>query len=118
LAFSLDIGGFQDYPMFPDLWRAIHGVPMNEATLLQHLEEIAERLGVELRYENLGQSGLRTEGGFCRVSGKSMILVNRKDPRRRKILVLARSLSKLNLEGIFIPPAVRRIIESHSDWTA
>jgi len=103
--------------VFQSRWPAKRGVMMNDATLLQHLEEIAERLGVELRYENLGQSGLRTEGGFCKVSGKSMILVNRRDPRRRKILVLARSLSKLNLEGIFIPPAVRRIIENQSDWT-
>jgi len=85
---------------------------MNEATLLQHLEDIASRLGVELRYENLGQSGVRSAGGFCRVSGRPMILVNRKDSRRRKILVLARSLKKLDLEGIFIPPAVRKLIES------
>lgn len=110
--FSLDMRGFRVYRMFPTCSQATLGVPVNEATLLQHLEEIAERLGVELRYENLGQSGLRTDGGFCRVSGKPMILVNRKDPRRRKILVLARSLNKLNLEGIFIPPAVRKIIES------
>jgi len=40
---------------------------MNEATLLQHLEDIASRLGVELRYENLGQSGVRSAGGVCRV---------------------------------------------------
>ena len=88
---------------------------MNEATVLQHLEEIADRLGVRLRYENLGQSGIRSEGGFCRVSGNPMILINRRDSRSRKILVLAKSLNKLNLDGIFIPPAVRKIIENKSN---
>jgi len=88
---------------------------MNEATLLQHLEEIAQRLGVELRYENLGQAGMRSEGGFCKLAGKPMILINRKDTRGRKIQVLARSLRKLNLEGMFIPPAVRRIIDKHDN---
>lgn len=87
---------------------------MNEVSLLEHLEEITRRLGVELRYENLGTSGIRCDGGYCRVAGKPMILLNRKDSRRRKILVLARSLRKLDLEGIFIPPAVREVIEAQS----
>lgn len=85
---------------------------MTEITLLDHLEQIATRLGVELRYENLGAGGMRSEGGYCRVAGKHMILINSRDSRRRKILILARSLNRLNLDGIFIPPAVRKIIET------
>ncbi|MBI5571197.1 MAG: hypothetical protein HY914_14735 [Desulfomonile tiedjei] len=87
---------------------------MNEGSLLEHLEEIALRLGVELRYENLGAGGMRCDGGYCRVAGRPMILINRKDSRHRKILILARSLRKLDLEGIFIPPAIRKIIEAQS----
>jgi hypothetical protein len=83
---------------------------LQDTVVLQRLEEIAERLGVELRYENLGLTGFRTEGGFCRLEGKPMILINRKDPRSRKIRTLARSLGRLNLEGIFIPPAIRRLL--------
>jgi len=88
---------------------------MNESSLLAHLEDIATRLGVELRYENLGQIGLRIDGGYCKVAGKPMILVNRKDSLQRKIRVISRSLGKLNLEGIFIPPAVRRVIEAQNN---
>jgi hypothetical protein len=88
---------------------------MNETLLLEHLEQIANRLGVELRYENLGIGGIRSDGGYCRVSGKDMILINRKDSRRKKILVLAKSLKRLNLDGIFIPPAVRKILDSRNN---
>jgi len=87
---------------------------MNDTALLEHLEQRALRLGVGLRYENLGSPGLRSDGGFCKLEGKPMILINRKDSRRRQIQILARSLNRLNLEGIFIPPAVRRLIESHN----
>jgi hypothetical protein len=87
---------------------------MNETLLLEHLEQIANRLGVDLRYENLGIGGIRSDGGYCRVSGKDMILINRKDSRRKKILVLAKSLKRLNLEGIFIPPAVRKILDTRN----
>ncbi|MFH1112686.1 MAG: hypothetical protein V1792_02080 [Pseudomonadota bacterium] len=88
---------------------------MNELSLLEHLEQIASRLGVELRYENLGQSGIRSDGGYCKVAGKPLILLNRKDSRQRKIRVLCKSLNRLDLQGIFIPPAVRRAIEIHDN---
>ncbi len=87
---------------------------MNDTSLLEHLEEVAARLGVELRYEHLGTHGIRCDGGYCRVAGKPLILLNSRDSKRRKILVLARSLRKLDLEGIFIAPGIRRIIESQS----
>ncbi len=88
---------------------------MNELSLLEHLEQIALRLGVELRYENLGQSGIRSDGGYCKVAGKPLILLNRKDSRQRKIRVLCKSLNRLDLQGIFIPPAVRKAIETHEN---
>ncbi len=87
---------------------------MNDASLLQHLEDIAHRLGIELRYEALGTNGLRCEGGYCRAGGKQMILINRKDSRQRKIRILAKALGKANLEGVFVPPRVRQIIESQN----
>ncbi len=85
---------------------------MNDPALLQHLEDLTHRLGIELRYDNLGTTGVKCEGGYCVVSGKPIILINRKDSRRRKILVLAKALRKINLEGLFIPPAIRKIIET------
>jgi hypothetical protein len=88
---------------------------MNETTLLEHLEKIVTRLGVQLRYENMGHGGIRSEGGYCKVSGKPMILINRKESRSRKIRIIARSLKRLDLEGIFIPPAVRRTIENQDN---
>jgi len=88
---------------------------MNETSLLELLEEVATRLGVELRYENLASVGIRSDGGFCKVAGRSIILINRKDSRRRQIQILARSLNKLNLDGIFIPPAVRKMIEANDN---
>jgi hypothetical protein len=87
---------------------------MTDTALLEHLEKITDRLGIELRYENLSQGLVRSPGGYCKVSGKSLILIHRRDSPRQKIRVLARSLSKLNLEGIFVPPAVRKVIESHN----
>ncbi len=84
---------------------------MNEHTFLQCLEDIASRLGAELRYENLGCPGIRTEGGLCRLSGKTVIFIDRRESRQKKIRILARALNRMDLEGIFIPPAVRGLLE-------
>lgn len=88
---------------------------MNEIMILEHLEEIATKLGVQLRYEDLGQSAVRSHGGYCKLGGRPMIIMNKKDTRRKKISILAKSLNKLNLEGIFVPPALRRLIESQDN---
>jgi hypothetical protein len=88
---------------------------MDDISLLERLEEIAHRLGVELRYENLTQGVVRSEGGFCKVAGKPLILINRRDSREQQIRVLCKALTKLDLQGIFIPPAVRTVIESHNN---
>ncbi len=85
---------------------------MNDATVLQHLEDLTHRLGIELRYENLATTGIKCEGGYCVVAGKPIILINRKDSKRRKILLLTKALKKTNLEGLFIPPAIRKLIEN------
>ena len=81
---------------------------MNEVSLLEHLEDIALRLGVELRYENLCRGVVRSEGGFCKLGGRQLILINRRDSRERKIRTLCKSLGKLDLQGIFIAPRRRQ----------
>jgi hypothetical protein len=86
---------------------------MNEAFILNHLEELASRLGVELRYENLTQSGFRMDGGYCRLAGKPIILVNKRVPSEQKIRIIAVALNRFDLQGIFVPPGIRELIESH-----
>ncbi len=85
---------------------------MNDTSLLEHLEELASRLGVTLREENLTSNIYSSGGGYCTVQGQQFIFINKKDSRQRKIRILARSLKRFNLEGGFVPPAVRRVIET------
>ncbi len=85
---------------------------MTDNSLLEHLEELVSRIGVTLREENLSSTGYNSGGGYCKVQGQSIIFINKRDSRQRKIRILARSLKRFNLEGVFVPPAVRRVIES------
>jgi hypothetical protein len=86
---------------------------MNERTLLEHLEHTAMKLGVTVRYENLTLHVGRSQGGYCKLEGNPLIIVDKRESHRKKISVIAKALGHLDTDHMFIPPAIRRIIDSH-----
>jgi hypothetical protein len=90
-------------------------VEVHPAQLVSALEEVATRLGIEVRYDSvdrnhpLGVAG----GGLCRLRGKAMILLDERLTSRDRASVLAKALSRFDLDAIFLAPAVRNAIEAH-----
>lgn len=85
---------------------------MNDSDVLSKLEDLADRLGIKLRYENLARGPFRSSGGYCRLENDHLILIDKNDSKKRKIKLLAKSLGRFDLETVFVPPALRRIISS------
>jgi hypothetical protein len=83
---------------------------MKESQILDELEAICNKLGIELRYEKGN-----FEGGFCRLKDKNVIIVNKTLTNQQKIRVLARELALFDLEGIYIVPALRSIIDEYRE---
>jgi hypothetical protein len=84
---------------------------MTEKNLLQLLETTAARLGVEIRYENLTLPCGRTQGGYCKFEGKPLIIIDKKLSQRRKIAIIAKGLRRIDVGSVFVPPAVRRVLD-------
>ena len=84
--------------------------PMEDAQLLQSLEIVADELAVEVRREDLDGS----RGGLCRLRGRTCILVDRNLSLAERVDLMARSLARLPLDGVFMPPAVRELLEQRS----
>ena len=78
-----------------------------ERTLSQ-LQNLAEQLGAEIREEK-GDF----YGGWCSVDGDNYLFLNRKHDTQHKISVLAKAIAGQPLEGIFILPAIRQILENY-----
>ena len=55
------------------------------------------------------------EGGLCRIENDHVIIINKALSNQAKIRVLARELGTLDLESIYIVPALRRIIDENLD---
>jgi hypothetical protein len=89
---------------------------LRDEEIMKALEEIAERLSVQIHYEEMKAFEFRVEDGSCRVKGEPSIFIDRKRPLKEKISILARELQKFDLEDIYIPPLLReRILLPNDD---
>jgi hypothetical protein len=85
---------------------------MDEAALLVALEQLAEALGIPVRYAELATDELPGRGGLCVLHGERRIIIERSLGERDKAWLLAQGLGQFDLEGVFLLPAVRQVIEA------
>lgn len=79
---------------------------MDKEKILENLEEVAKKLSIEVRYEDL-----ETKGGMCRLKDRQIIMVNKSLPLKEKIKTLAQNLRRLDLNKVYILPALREVIK-------
>ncbi len=75
--------------------------------LFDQLLSLAEALGISVRQDSIEDS----RGGLYILRGKRHLLLNRDLPLDEKADVLAETLKKENLDGIYILPAVREWLD-------
>ena len=83
---------------------------MNDARLLQELEAVASELSVEIRLEDLEGS----RGGLFRLRGQTCILLDRELSVPERVDLMVRSLARLPLDGVFLRPAVRELLQERT----
>ncbi len=84
---------------------------MDQKLILAGLEEVAERLGLTVRYERLGDDEFDVKSGRCRLKGRNILMIERRLDLKGRIDVLSRELRPMNLSGIFIKPFLRAVLE-------
>ncbi|MBM4330155.1 MAG: hypothetical protein FJ117_02830 [Deltaproteobacteria bacterium] len=82
--------------------------------LLQHLENIASQLGIDVRYESLSDEEISVHSGGCKLSGRNLIIIDTRHPAPERAKILGRELSGYDLEDLYILPRVREFILLHS----
>jgi hypothetical protein len=85
---------------------------MEAGPLLMALEQLAEALGIPVRYAELATDELPGRGGLCVLHGERRIIIERSLGDRDKARLLAEGLAQFDLEGVFLLPAVRQAIEA------
>lgn len=84
---------------------------MKESAILQHLEEIAEKLNVKVHYVNLRRDYYNLKSGLCRVRGEYRVIIDKHIHLSEKIDVLIEALQEFDLDSLYIQPYVRKLFE-------
>jgi hypothetical protein len=90
---------------------------MEYSKVLEYLEDLAFKLGIEIVYEKLGEADFFIEGGLCKVKGVHKIFIDPSSPIEVQIEILARSLSSFQIEEVYLLPFIREILEKVKNST-
>jgi hypothetical protein len=86
---------------------------MNEEIILNQLEELADKLEIVVRDENINIEESSSTGGLCRVEGEYILILNSKATIKEKIQVMINALQQFDLNGIYIKPVIRELLEGY-----
>ena len=81
----------------------------------QYLENLAEQLGISILYEDLSDQEVPTRSGLCTVKGRHLYIMDRSKSASEKIRLLTQCLCRMDLDGIFVLPAVRELLDAALD---
>jgi hypothetical protein len=84
---------------------------MEPLRLVQELRRTAEKLGLPVRERPFHVPPNRG-GGLCRVRGRPVVLLDEKATLMDRALALAEALATYDLEGIYLAPEARRLVEA------
>jgi hypothetical protein len=88
---------------------------MDDRHLEKLLRDTLQKLGVRIRVEKLedGDGGVGKGGGFCRLDHEPLVVLSSIATSKQRIDILVSALRQLDTSGIFIPPAVRDLLDDN-----
>lgn len=80
---------------------------MKLPAMIEELEEVVTRLGMTVVLDKGS-----FKGGDCILDGEGMVVLNKATPLEQRARHLTDALSKHDLQGIYLKPAVRAFLEN------
>lgn len=85
---------------------------MDVSTQIEQICKVMTRLDVDVRFENLGGMG----GGMCRIKGRRLMILDLDSDELSRLDVAVAAMAELpELEGLYLPPAIREQIRRHQE---
>ncbi len=86
---------------------------MDQDAIIDQLEGLAERFGIQIRYEPIKQDEdlVRVVGGLCLLRGEYVLIIDSKVAIRDKIRTFAEALRHFDLDQIYIRPILRELLD-------
>jgi len=88
---------------------------MDDEVILNYLEELAEKLEILVRDENINMEESSSSGGLCRIEGQYVIILNSKASMKEKIQVMITALQQFDLRDMYIKPVIRELLDVYKE---
>jgi hypothetical protein len=88
---------------------------LNEELLLNQFEELAEKLGINVRYENVNIEETSRTGGLCRIKGEFVLIIHSRATIKEKIAVMKKALRQFDFTDIYVRPVIRQLLEESEE---
>ncbi|MFH1673104.1 MAG: hypothetical protein ABIF87_06735 [Pseudomonadota bacterium] len=84
---------------------------MEPERIYSELRSVAEKLGVVVSERNLKTTNPPTKSGICKTGGRYIVVIDKTEPFDGRIELLAACLNRMNLDNVYLTPAIRNILE-------
>ena len=84
---------------------------MKPDQLYHNLKEAAEKIGITVKEHNFRNAGIHVSSGLCKIRDQQYFIMDKRLTVREKIDALAECLKEMNLESVYIVPAVRELLK-------
>jgi hypothetical protein len=84
---------------------------MKNELILQEFEELAGKLGIAIRYENVGSEESSGSGGLCRLKGEYVLIIHSQATVQEKIRIILEAVKPFPIGDIYVKPVIRELLE-------
>lgn len=88
---------------------------MKSKEIFEELKILAEKLHITVLEENFRKTGIKVKSGTCIIKGRMHCIIDKHARINKKVEILAKSLSRLPHEDIFVMPSVREVMDRFAD---
>ena len=82
---------------------------MDDGVLLNQLEELAGKLGIEIHYGNIAGDESQRTGGLCKVKGQYVLIMHSRLTVKEKIGVISETLKGFETGDVYVIPVIREL---------
>lgn len=85
---------------------------MKPERIYKELCIVAERLGVAVVERNLRGESPPAKSGMCKIQGRYAVIIDKAEPYSNKIDLLTSCLKRMDLDNVYLVPAIRNLLET------
>ncbi len=84
---------------------------MEPESIYRELCSVAEKLGVVVSERSLRGANPPTKSGICKTGGRYIVVIDKAEPITVRIDLLASCLNRIDLDNVYLMPAIRTVLE-------